>query len=96
MGTWVDAPIAGSAWGRPSRGELAAALDHGFEKVFTDLRADNVASLAYHRALGFTVVGAAAARPAPRSATSTSSSSSGPLRRGDVLYVCATPIGNLG
>ena len=31
----------------------------GYEKIFTDLRADNLASLSYHLALGFTVAGAA-------------------------------------
>ena len=38
---------------------FAAALRLGYEKIFTDLRADNLDSLAYHLALGFTIVGAA-------------------------------------
>ena len=38
---------------------FAAALEMGYEKIFTDLRADNLDSLAYHLALGFTIVGAA-------------------------------------
>jgi L-amino acid N-acyltransferase YncA len=42
-----------------ARASFAAALALGYEKIFTDLRADNAASLAYHLALGFTVVGAA-------------------------------------
>jgi L-amino acid N-acyltransferase YncA len=60
MGTYVDAAHrrrgAGEALARAS---FAAALDLGYEKIFTDLRADNLASLAYHLSLGFTVVGAA-------------------------------------
>lgn len=31
----------------------------GYEKIFTDLRADNLDSLGYHLALGVTIVGAA-------------------------------------
>jgi L-amino acid N-acyltransferase YncA len=38
---------------------FAAALEMGYERIFTDLRADNLDSLAYHLALGFTIVGAA-------------------------------------
>jgi L-amino acid N-acyltransferase YncA len=38
---------------------FAAALELGYEKIFTDLRADNLDSLGYHLALGFTIVGAA-------------------------------------
>jgi len=60
MGTYVD-----EAWRRRgvgaalARASFAAALDLGYEKVFTDLRADNPDSLVYHLALGFSVVGAA-------------------------------------
>ncbi len=60
MGTYVDTARrrrgVGSALARAS---FAAALDLGYEKIFTDLRADNLASLAYHLALGFIVAGAA-------------------------------------
>lgn len=60
MGTYVDAAHrrlgVGAALARVS---FAAARDLGYDKVFTDLRADNPDSLAYHLALGFTVVGAA-------------------------------------
>jgi L-amino acid N-acyltransferase YncA len=60
MGTWVDA-----AWRRRGLGralwERTAALARarGFTRVFTDLRADNADSLAYHLALGFSVAGTA-------------------------------------
>ena len=60
MGTYVDAAHrrrgVGAALARTS---FAAALALGYEKIFTDLRADNLDSLAYHLALGFSVVGAA-------------------------------------
>ncbi|NLE21963.1 MAG: N-acetyltransferase [Actinobacteria bacterium] len=60
MGTYVDAARrrlgVGTALARRS---FAAALDLGYDKIFTDLRADNLASLAYHLSLGFTVVGSA-------------------------------------
>jgi L-amino acid N-acyltransferase YncA len=60
MGTWVLA-----AWRRRGVGRAlfaagaAAARELGYAKVFTDLRADNAASLAFHSTLGFTVVGRA-------------------------------------
>ena len=38
---------------------FAAARAAGYEKVFTDLRADNLGSLCYHLSLGFRVVGSA-------------------------------------
>ena len=38
---------------------FAAAVAMGYEKIFTDLRADDLDSLGYHLALGFTIVGAA-------------------------------------
>ena len=60
MGTYVDAGFRRRGVGRRLAAEsFAAALTLGYEKVFTDLRADNVDSLAYHLSLGFTVVGAA-------------------------------------
>jgi L-amino acid N-acyltransferase YncA len=60
MGTWVDAAwrrhgLGRALWARTS----ALARERGFTKVFTDIRADNVDSLAFHVALGFTVVGVA-------------------------------------
>ncbi len=60
MGTWVLA-----AWRRRGVGRAlfaagaAAARELGYAKVFTDLRADNEGSLAFHTSLGFTVVGRA-------------------------------------
>ena len=60
MGTYVDAAHRHEGVGAAlARASFAAALALGYEKIFTDLRADNLASLAYHLALGFTVVGAA-------------------------------------
>ena len=61
MGTWVAAAVA------PPRTRPCALGAHvrrwrrerGFTKVFTDVRADNLDSLAFHLALGFSVVGAA-------------------------------------
>jgi L-amino acid N-acyltransferase YncA len=60
MGTFVDAAHRRRGVGAAlARASFAAALGLGYEKIFTDLRADNLASLAYHLALGFTVAGAA-------------------------------------
>jgi L-amino acid N-acyltransferase YncA len=60
MGTYVDAARRRRGVGAAlARASFAAALDLGYEKIFTDLRADNLASLEYHLSLGFTVVGAA-------------------------------------
>jgi L-amino acid N-acyltransferase YncA len=60
MGTYVDAAQRRRGVGEAlARASFAAALDLGYEKIFTDLRADNLASLAYHLSLGFTVAGAA-------------------------------------
>lgn len=60
MGTYVDAGHRRKGVGEElARASFAAALALGYEKVFTDLRADNLASLAYHASLGFAVVGAA-------------------------------------
>ena len=62
MGTWVAAPwrrggLGRSLWERTE----ALARSRGFTRVFTDLRADNLDSLAYHLALGFSVAGVARA-----------------------------------
>jgi phosphinothricin acetyltransferase len=60
MGTYVDARHRRRGVGAAlARASFAAALALGYEKVFTDLRADNLASLAYHLALGFALCGAA-------------------------------------
>jgi L-amino acid N-acyltransferase YncA len=60
MGTYVDAAHRRRGVGTAlARASFAAARALGYEKVFTDLRADNLPSLAYHLALGFTVVGTA-------------------------------------
>jgi L-amino acid N-acyltransferase YncA len=60
MGTYVDAAHRRRGVGAAlARSSFAAALALGYDKVFTDLRADNLASLAYHLAQGFSVVGAA-------------------------------------
>jgi L-amino acid N-acyltransferase YncA len=60
MGTFVDAAHRREGVGAAlARASFAAALAIGYDKIFTDLRADNLASLAYHLSLGFTVVGAA-------------------------------------
>lgn len=60
MGTYVDERHrrrgVGAALAATS---FAAALEMGYEKIYTDLRADNLDSLGYHLALGFTIVGAA-------------------------------------
>ena len=60
MGTWVT-----RAWRRRGVGaalaaaSFAAARALGYEKMFTEVRADNLESLAYHFSLGFSVVGTA-------------------------------------
>ena len=60
MGTYVDAAHRRQGVGAAlARSSFAAALALGYDKIFTDLRADNLDSLAYHLALGFSVVGAA-------------------------------------
>ncbi len=60
MGTWVRQAHRrhgiGSALAEAS---FAHARRTGFEKVFTDVRADNEGSLLFHAALGFTVAGVA-------------------------------------
>jgi L-amino acid N-acyltransferase YncA len=60
IGTYVDAAHRRQGVGAAlARSSFAAALALGYDKLFTDLRADNLDSLAYHLALGFSVVGAA-------------------------------------
>lgn len=60
MGTWVSAPLRRRGVGaRLAQASFGAARALGYEKVLTELRADNLESLAYHLSLGFTVVGAA-------------------------------------
>jgi L-amino acid N-acyltransferase YncA len=60
MGTYVDAAHRRRGVGAAlARSSFAAALALGYDKIFTDLRADNLDSLAYHLALGFAVVGTA-------------------------------------
>ena len=60
MGTYVDAAHRRQGVGAAlARSSFAAALALGYDKIFTDLRADNLDSLAYHLALGFAVVGTA-------------------------------------
>lgn len=60
MGTWVEEGRRRNGIGRRlAAASFAAARELGYEKVFTDVRADNAVSLAFHLSLGFTVVGAA-------------------------------------
>jgi phosphinothricin acetyltransferase len=60
MGTYVDAAHRRQGVGAAlARSSFAAALALGYTKIYTDLRADNLASLAYHLSLGFTVAGTA-------------------------------------
>ena len=60
MGTFVDQGHRRRGTGAElAAASFAAALELGYEKVFTDLRADNLDSLGYHLALGFAIVGTA-------------------------------------
>jgi L-amino acid N-acyltransferase YncA len=60
MGTYVDQRHRRRGTGAAlAAASFAAALELGYEKVFTDLRADNLDSLGYHLALGFAIVGTA-------------------------------------
>ena len=60
MGTWVTAPLRRQGVGaRLAQASFTAARAMGYEKVLTELRADNLESLAYHLSLGFAVVGTA-------------------------------------
>ena len=60
MGTYVDERQRRRGLGAAlASASFAAALEMGYEKIFTDLRADNLDSLGYHLALGFIIVGTA-------------------------------------
>jgi phosphinothricin acetyltransferase len=60
MGTYVAAAHRRRGVGAAlARSSFAAARALGYDKIFTDLRADNLDSLAYHLALGLAVVGTA-------------------------------------
>ena len=58
MGTWVSESHRRRGSRPLAEASFAAAREHGFAKVFTDIRADNLA-VAFHLAMGFTVVGTA-------------------------------------
>ena len=61
----VIATFVELSWRRKGIGEalanvtFAAALEKGYEKLFSYVRADNPNALAYYRKIGFTVVGTA-------------------------------------
>jgi L-amino acid N-acyltransferase YncA len=60
MGTYVDEQHRRRGVGAAlAAASFAAARELGYDKIFTDLRADNLDSLGYHLALGFAVVGVA-------------------------------------
>lgn len=60
MGTWIrDSYRRRGVATTLTTATFAAARHLGFTKVLTDIRADNTASLAFHQAMGFTVVGVA-------------------------------------
>jgi L-amino acid N-acyltransferase YncA len=60
MGTWVDEPHRRCGLGRRlCEASLAQARENGFTKILDDIRADNPESVAFHRAMGFSVVGTA-------------------------------------
>ena len=60
MGTWVREAHRRRGLGRRlCAAGFALARRQGFTKVFTDIRADNLESVAFHRALGFNIVGTA-------------------------------------
>ncbi|MBU0490819.1 MAG: GNAT family N-acetyltransferase [Chloroflexi bacterium] len=60
MGTFVDLAERRQAIGiRLSEATFEAARHKGFEKIFTYVRADNLASLTFHLNLGFQIVGTA-------------------------------------
>jgi L-amino acid N-acyltransferase YncA len=60
MGTWVAARFRRQGVGRRlADASLAVAREAAFEKIFTDIRADNLVSLGFHLDLGFRVVGTA-------------------------------------
>jgi L-amino acid N-acyltransferase YncA len=60
MGTWIDEAHRRAGVGRTLwAASLALARANGFEKILTDVRADNPGSIDFHRSLGFTIVGIA-------------------------------------
>jgi L-amino acid N-acyltransferase YncA len=60
MGTFVDLSERRQGIGaRLSQASFEAARHKGYEKVFTYLRADNLAALAFYLQLGFRIVGTA-------------------------------------
>jgi L-amino acid N-acyltransferase YncA len=60
MGTYVDERHRRRGAGASlAAASFAAAASLGYEKIFTDLRADNLDSLGYHLALGFAIIGVA-------------------------------------
>jgi len=60
MGTYVDELYRRRGVGAAlAAASFVAALELGYDKIFADLRADNLDSLGYHLALGFTIVGTA-------------------------------------
>jgi L-amino acid N-acyltransferase YncA len=60
MGTYVAEEFRRRGVGRAlAAASFAAARAAGYEKILTDLRADNLESLCYHLSLGFNVVGTA-------------------------------------
>ena len=60
VGTFVDLDLRGRGIGRRlADSAFAEAREKGYEKVFTYVRADNAAALAYYRSLGFRIVGVA-------------------------------------
>ncbi len=60
IGTFVDLTLRRQGVGaRLSKVTFEAARRKGFEKIFTYIRADNQASLAFHEKLGFRIIGTA-------------------------------------
>ena len=60
MGTMVDAACRGRGVGRRLfASTVRCARELGYEKIVTDVRADNAGSLAFHASLGFEVIGTA-------------------------------------
>ena len=60
MGTYVtERHRRRGLGGRLAQASFALARELRFEKVFTEVRADNAGSLSYYLSLGFTVVGTA-------------------------------------
>ena len=60
MGTYVAQEFRRCGVGAAlAAASFAVARAAGYEKIFTDLRADNLDSLCYHLSLGFRVVGTA-------------------------------------